>query len=97
LLSTTLIILPLSTIIFLYADILKKDNSIKIVGLTVTIVNFFISLLMFLLFDFSNIEYQFIQNIYYSTAFNIYLGVDGLSIYFIILTTLISPIVLLSS
>jgi NADH-ubiquinone oxidoreductase chain 4 len=95
--STTLIIIPLITSIFLSTDIIKNINLVKYIGLFSTIINFIISLFIFVLFDYSNIEYQFTQNIFNSNAFNIYLGIDGISIYFILLTTFIGPIVLLSN
>ena len=59
--------------------------------------NIIISLIIFILFDFSNIDYQLIQEIKEFNGLNIYIGIDGISIYFILLTTLIIPLVLLSN
>jgi NADH-ubiquinone oxidoreductase chain 4 len=95
--SSIIIVLPLISSFILSTNIFINTKYIKIIGLATAVLNFILSLLMFMLFDYSNIEYQFVQNIYNSNAFNIYLGVDGISIYFILLTTLISPIVLLSN
>ena len=55
------------------------------------------SLVLFTSFDFTSNQFQFVQN--YSTInyFDFYLGVDGLSIYFVLLTTIIMPISLLSN
>ena len=91
-----LIIIPLIGILSIYTNFFKSLD-VRVVGLITSILNFIISLILFILFDYSNIEYQFIQNVYNSNAFNIYLGIDGISIYFILLTTFISPIVLLSN
>ena len=52
---------------------------------------------MFIIFDFSGKHFQFIEEQYKINYFDIYLGVDGLSIYFILLTTIIMPIALLSN
>jgi NADH-ubiquinone oxidoreductase chain 4 len=52
---------------------------------------------MFILFDFSSKQFQFIEEQYNINYFDIYLGVDGISIYFILLTTIIMPIALLSN
>ena len=52
---------------------------------------------MFILFDFSSKQFQFIEEHYQISYFDIYLGVDGLSIYFILLTTIIMPIAILSN
>lgn len=56
-----------------------------------------ISLIIFISFDFSNIDYQYVQEIKEVKGINIYMGIDGISIYFVLLTTLITPIVLLSN
>jgi NADH-ubiquinone oxidoreductase chain 4 len=49
------------------------------------------------LFDFSNKQFQFVQEYHQVNFFDFYLGVDGLSIYFVLLTTIIMPISLLSN
>jgi NADH-ubiquinone oxidoreductase chain 4 len=65
--------------------------------LITTIINLIISLFMFIIFDFSGKHFQFIEEQYKINYFDIYLGVDGLSIYFVLLTTIIMPIALLSN
>ena len=70
---------------------------IKIIGLSTSIVNLLVSLIIFILFDFSNNQFQFVQEYHEINSFDFYLGLDGLSIYFVILTTIITPIVLLSN
>jgi NADH-ubiquinone oxidoreductase chain 4 len=56
-----------------------------------------ISLVIFVFFDFSYNQFQFVQEPYDIMGYNIYLGIDGISIYFILLTTIIMPIALLSN
>ena len=70
---------------------------IKTIGLTTSIVNLFISLIVFILFDFSSNQFQFVQEYYQISSYDFYLGLDGLSVYFVILTTIITPIALLSN
>jgi NADH-ubiquinone oxidoreductase chain 4 len=70
---------------------------IKFVALATLIFNLIISLFMFILFDFSSKQFQFIEEHHEISYFDIYLGVDGISIYFILLTTIIMPIALLSN
>src|SRR3984885_7796400 len=70
---------------------------IKTIALTTSIINLFISLIVFILFDFSNNQFQFVQEYHEISYFDFYLGIDGLSIYFVILTTIIIPISLLSN
>ena len=74
-------------------------NNIKIksIALTTSIINLIVSLIMFILFDFSSKQFQFIEEHYQVSYFDIYLGVDGLSIYFILLTTIIMPVAILSN
>jgi NADH:ubiquinone oxidoreductase subunit 4 (subunit M) len=72
-------------------------NRIKIIGLSTSIANLFVSLIIFILFDFSNNQFQFVQEYHEISSFDFYLGLDGLSIYFVMLTTIITPIALLSN
>lgn len=76
---------------------LYKLNQIKIIGLLTTIVNLFISFILFLFYHSSSNQYQFVQEYYQINSFDLYLGVDGFSIYFVLLTTIIMPISLLSN
>lgn len=76
---------------------LLNINRIKQIGLTVSIINLVISLVIFILFDFSNNQFQFVQEYHQISSFDFYLGLDGLSIYFVLLTTIITPIALLSN
>jgi len=75
----------------------NDNNNIKIIGLSSSIINLLLSLWIFIMFDFSNNQYQFVQEYHKINSFDIYLGIDGLSIYFILLTTIIMPISLLSN
>ena len=78
---------------------LSRFNEIKIksIALLTSIINLIVSLVMFILFDFSSKQFQFIEEHYQISSFDIYLGVDGLSIYFVLLTTIIMPIAILSN
>ena len=70
---------------------------IKIIALSTSIINLFVSLMVFMLFDFSSNQFQFVQEYHEISYFDFYLGLDGLSIYFVMLTTIITPIALLSN
>lgn len=70
---------------------------IKSIALITSIINLFISLVVFILFDFSVNQFQFVQEYHQISSYDFYLGVDGLSIYFVLLTTIIVPIALLSN
>jgi len=75
----------------------NKEVQIKLIGIITTIVNLAISLVVFILFHFSSNVYQFVGEYHQINSFDIYLGVDGMSIYFVLLTTIIMPIALLSN
>jgi NADH-ubiquinone oxidoreductase chain 4 len=100
--SLILLLIPLIGISFVvfeanYGLSLINNIRIKSIALVTTIVNLIISLIMFILFDFSSKQFQFIEEHYQISYFDLYLGVDGLSIYFILLTTIIIPISILSN
>src|ERR1700744_3232809 len=69
----------------------------KIIALTTSMINLFVSLIVFILFNFSSNQFQFVQEYHKINSFDFYLGVDGISIYFVLLTTIIMPISLLSN
>lgn len=98
-LLSSLLLIPL---IGIFAIIVNKDNglsvqNVKSIALISSILNLFLSLIIFILFDFSTNQFQFVQEHHEISYFDFYLGVDGLSIYFILLTTIIIPISLLSN
>ena len=97
LLITPLIGITLVTLQGNYGLSIINNVKIKSIALVTTIINLIISLVMFILFDFSSKQYQFIEEHYEINHFDIYLGVDGLSIYFVLLTTIIMPIAILSN
>jgi len=76
----------------IYGNILAKN-----IALISSIINLIISLVIYILFDFNTNQFQFVQEHYNLSYFDIYLGIDGISIYFIMLTTIIMPIALLSN
>jgi NADH:ubiquinone oxidoreductase subunit 4 (subunit M) len=78
-------------------DLYINTKHIKCVALTTSILNFFVSLIIFILFDFSSNQFQFVQEYHEINSLDFYLGIDGLSIYFVLLTTIIIPIALLSN
>jgi len=75
----------------------SPSNRIKLIGLLTSIVNLFVSIVVFLLFNFSSNQYQFVQEYHSINSIDFYLGVDGISIYFVLLTTIIMPIAILSN
>ena len=98
----SLLLIPLLGILSIYTGISYELNDtnikrIKQIALTTSIVNFFLSIIIFILFDASSLQFQFVQEYHQISSFDFYLGLDGLSIYFVLLTTMITPIALLSN
>ena len=69
-------------------------KNIKTIGLVFSLINLFIAFIIFNMFDFSVNQFQFIE---YERSMNFYIGIDGISIYFILLTVFIIPIAILSN
>nr|YP_009424475.1 NADH dehydrogenase subunit 4 [Graphis lineola]ASB29162.1 NADH dehydrogenase subunit 4 [Graphis lineola] len=97
-----LLLIPLTGVFLVstitsYEDSLIKIKRIKMIGLVTSIINFILSLFIFIIFDFSTNQFQFVQEHHEINVFDLYLGIDGLSIYFVLLTTIIMPISLLSN
>ncbi len=101
-LLTSLLIVPLLGVFTLAASNVYQDSPldnkrIKRIALITSFINLFISFIVFILFDFTSIQFQFVQEYHEINSFDFYLGLDGLSIYFVLLTTIITPIALLSN
>jgi NADH-ubiquinone oxidoreductase chain 4 len=69
----------------------------KVIALFVTTLNFLFSLFLIFFFDFSSNQFQFVIESISVYEYNLYLGIDGISIYFVLLTTIIMPIAILSN
>jgi len=98
----TLLIIPLIGVSMVYTRLTYDLSNleikrIKTISLSTSILNLLISLIVFILFDFSSNQFQFVQEYHEISKFDFYLGLDGLSIYFVLLTTIITPIALLSN
>jgi len=101
-LLTSLLLIPIIGIFIISAIKTYELPSINIkyiktIALITSTVNLFVSLIVFIFFDLSNNQYQFVQEYHQISYFDFYLGLDGLSIYFVLLTTIITPIALLSN
>ena len=97
-----LLLIPVVGLVIIFAgmsyDLTDLEiKRVKFIALSTSIVNLLLSLLIFILFDFSSNQFQFVQEYHQLGYFDLYLGIDGLSIYFVLLTTIIIPIALLSN
>lgn len=65
---------------------------IRLIALSTAIINFIISVYLWINFDSSTNEYQFIYEFNQLSFCHIIFGVDGISIFYVLLTTFITPI-----
>ena len=96
---SALILLPTIGSIFLLFSKNNEGNNltIKYVALFTSIVNFLLSIYLWYLFDPSTSDFQFVEERNWLVSFvNYKVGIDGISILFIILTTFITPLCILS-
>ena len=96
---SSLILLPTigAFFILLSKSSSEKYQSSKYVALFISLANFFLSLYLWYVFDKTSIDFQFAENRRWLSGFiNYKVGVDGISILFIILTTFITPICIIS-
>ena len=97
---SSLILLPLIGGLFiLLSRSSDKSNyqSSKYVALFVSFANFFVSIYLWYIFDPGTSDFQFVENRLWLEGFiNYKVGIDGISILFIVLTTLITPLCIIS-
>ena len=95
---TTLIFLPLLSSLFIFLSKEKKNNhSAVYISLFSSITTLLLSLFLWYSLDISTPEFQFVEEHSWINNFiKFKLGVDGISILFIILTTFITPICIIS-
>ena len=95
---STLIFLPLLSSIFIFLSKDKKNNFGSIyISLFSSIATFFLSLFLWYSLDLNTAEFQFVEeNSWINNFIKFKLGIDGISILFIVLTTFITPICIVS-
>ena len=96
---SSLILLPTIGSLFLFFSKDKPNNNqtIKYVALFTSIVNFLISIYLWYQFDPTASDFQFVEDRQWIKGFiNYKVGIDGISILFIVLTTFITPLCILS-
>ncbi len=93
---TVLVFLPLIGAIVIFA---VKDASVRLLALGITVADFLISLPLWWLFDASSGQMQFVESARWIPALSINykLGLDGISLPLIIMTTILMPLCILIS
>jgi len=76
---------------------MEDKSQMKKFALNTTIINFIISLFVWYNFDSNTTQYQFVTEFNSLQFCHLNFGVDGISLYFLLLTTFVSPIAILSN
>jgi NADH-quinone oxidoreductase subunit M len=96
---SSLILLPTIGALFIFftRSSEKNNNTVKYVALFTSFVNFFLSIYLWVLFDHTTSEFQFVEDrVWIKNFINYKVGIDGISILFILLTTFITPLCIIS-
>jgi NADH-quinone oxidoreductase subunit M len=95
-LSTTIFIPVVGALLLL---VMRNDILVKVTAFTAGIINFVISLLIYVHFDPTTHLFQFGEFARWIPSYNInyILGIDGITIFLILLTTILAPICVLCS
>lgn len=77
----------------------NHEKTIKNISVIISFLTFFFSLFLWILFDQFTSKFQFLYKIIWLSGYNINLtlGVDGISLLFIVLTTFLIPLCILTS
>ncbi len=95
---STLIFLPLVSSLFIFLSKGQKNNNSAIyISLFSSLATFILSLFVWYSMDYASADFQFLEEQSWINDFiKFKLGIDGISILFIVLTTLITPICIIS-
>jgi len=97
---TALLLVPIIGSLFLVPmneSTTENKTKMKNIAITTSLINLFLSIILWLNFDSSSTQYQFVYEFNQLNFFDFNLGVDGISLYFVLLTTFITPIALISN
>ena len=74
---------------------IKNIEGMKKIALSTSLLNFLISIYLWVQFDSNTSQYQFVSEFKELSFCHFNIGVDGISLYFVLLTTCVTPIALL--
>ena len=94
-----LFILPLVGISFLFITPSNRHLLLKQIAFSTSCITFIVSLLIWIFFNKFTGNFQFVTQVFWvnSLNLNLTLGIDGISLFFLLLTTLLIPLCLLVS
>ena len=96
----SLLIVPLIgslLLLFIPENINKNEEKMKVIALSTSLVNLVLSIFLWIEFDSNVTDYQFVLEFNQLSFCHFNIGIDGISLYYVLLTTFITPIALLSN
>lgn len=75
----------------------EEDSRVMYAGIFFSAATFLVSLIMLLVFDPSGRDYQMVEDVHWFGDIHYKMGVDGMSLLLILLTTFLTPIALIAS
>ena len=75
----------------------EGQEKMKKIALLTSLINFIFSIYLWVQFDSNTTQYQFVYEFNELSFCHFNIGVDGISIYFVLLTTFVTPVALLSN
>lgn len=99
LLLTYLILTPLAGSFLILFFKKEQVNLIKYFAVAISVIAFMISLVIYFQFDSANSDFQFVNKLNWIKGLNIqyHVGIDGMSMLLVLLTTFLTPLTLISS
>jgi len=97
---TILLLIPLIGALILLPmpnDTIENKETMKKIAISTSLINFYISLFLWYDFDSNTTQYQFVSEFNQLSFCHLNFGVDAISLYFVLLTTFVTPIALLSN
>jgi NADH-ubiquinone oxidoreductase chain 4 len=76
---------------------INSKNQIRNIALITSLINFFVSIILWIKFDSCTNQIQFVYEYNQLSFCHFNLGIDGISLYYVLLTTFLTPIALLSN
>jgi NADH-ubiquinone oxidoreductase chain 4 len=97
---TLLLIIPIIGSLFILSiqeNTLNSQSKMRTIAITTSLLNLLISIFLWLNFDSNSTQFQFVSEFDYLTFGHLNFGVDGISLYFVLLTSFITPIAIISN
>jgi NADH-ubiquinone oxidoreductase chain 4 len=97
---TLLLITPLIGSLFILSiqeNTINSHSKMRTIAIISSLITFLISIFLWLNFDSNTTQFQFVSEFDYLTFGHLNFGVDGISLYFVLLTTFITPIAIISN